>query len=343
MPRKKVVAASEPIVAVAARLGNIVRFICLAREGSQLANKQKTLSRDSHVSMYQQVADEILQRVMRGEIKAGDQLPTEPELMAQFGVSRITIRLGVDDLVERGVVMRKQGKGTFVRSSPVSHDISSIHRLIDQMHTADGNVEFEFLDACYFDANQTVREIFGIFHRKLLRVRRLIRRDGQPIGLINLYLPFEIDFSDTELFEKNWGYDLIERYGAGKVATAGLRIQVVPASAAVADSLAIAAQTPVLLLERVSRDEAGKPLECLRLFGVAGEYQLSLVLTKTEYQSAILRGVRPVSRRSTRAAKSPKSRTTPRKSAGNSQAVKTEKIQREQIAASDPASVKRIA
>jgi DNA-binding GntR family transcriptional regulator len=120
------------------------------------------------------------------------------------------------------------------------------------------------------------------------------------------------NFSDTELFEKNWGYDLIERYGAGKVATAGLRIQVVPASAAVADLLAIAAQTPVLLLERVSRDEAGKPLECLRLFGVAGEYQLSLVLTKTEYQSAVLRGVRPVTKRPTHAAKSPKSRTTAR-------------------------------
>ncbi len=269
-----------------------------------MATKHKKLSRDSHVSMYQQVADDVMQRVVRGELKAGDQLPTEPELMAQFGVSRITVRQGIDDLVERGLVVRKQGKGTFVRSSPVSHDISSIHRLIDQMHVEDGTVEFLFLDAGYFDANQSVREIFSIFDRKLLRVRRLIRRSGQPVGLINLYLPFDIDVSDPELFRKNWGYDLIERFGSGQVVTASLRIQVVPASAPVAELLAVSPQTPVLLLERVSRDENGTPLECLRLFGLAGEYQLSLVLTKTEYQSAVLRGVRPVVKRSAGRARS---------------------------------------
>lgn len=258
--------------------------------GIKVKSKPTKLARHSHVSMYQQIANHIFQRIARGELKNGDRLPTEPELMEQFGVSRITVRLGVADLVDRGVLLRQQGKGTFVRSAPISHDVSSIHRLIDQMHVEDGELELEFLDAQYFDANHAVRTVFGIHDRELLRVRRFINRAGRRIGVTNVYFPFEMDTTDQNFFRNTWGYDLIERHQKKTVETTHLRISCIQPPPAIAELLRVSSKTQTLLLERISRDRLEAPLEYMRLYALADEYQVSLTLTKTEYESAVMRG-----------------------------------------------------
>lgn len=64
---------------------------------------------------YLQLADDIRQRILDGDLQAGDKLPTEAELMADYGVSRIVVRNGVQALVSEGLVSTQRGKGMFVR------------------------------------------------------------------------------------------------------------------------------------------------------------------------------------------------------------------------------------
>lgn len=64
---------------------------------------------------YQQIADDIRQRILDGEYQAGDKLPTEADLMAEYGVSRIVVRNAMQPLVSEGLVTKQHGKGTFVR------------------------------------------------------------------------------------------------------------------------------------------------------------------------------------------------------------------------------------
>jgi len=64
---------------------------------------------------YQQIADDIRQRILDGVYQAGDKLPTEAELMAEYGVSRIVVRNAVQALVSEGLVTTHRGKGMFVR------------------------------------------------------------------------------------------------------------------------------------------------------------------------------------------------------------------------------------
>ena len=69
---------------------------------------------NSIVPMYKQVLNILTEQIKNGELKHGDKLPSEAELMKQYGVSRITIRGAIAELVEEGILERSQGKGTFV-------------------------------------------------------------------------------------------------------------------------------------------------------------------------------------------------------------------------------------
>jgi len=65
---------------------------------------------------YRQIADEIRKKIADGEFYLGRQLPLEKELCVQYGVSRITIKRSIDELVKLGVVVKRRGSGTFVKS-----------------------------------------------------------------------------------------------------------------------------------------------------------------------------------------------------------------------------------
>jgi GntR family transcriptional regulator len=71
--------------------------------------------------LYQRVFGVIYQRIQTGQYQAGSALSTEDQLAAEFEVSKATIRQAVGELVERNLVVRRQGKGTFVRDDAALH------------------------------------------------------------------------------------------------------------------------------------------------------------------------------------------------------------------------------
>lgn len=72
------------------------------------------LKKNSSVALYQQLADDIKSQIQSGELMPGDQIMTEIELSAMYDVSRITVRNAIQILVDDGILIRQQGKGTFV-------------------------------------------------------------------------------------------------------------------------------------------------------------------------------------------------------------------------------------
>ena len=73
-----------------------------------------SLQLSSAQPLYKQIERDMLQCLAEGEWKPGEQLPTETELAARFGVAIFTVRAGIGELVDAGILTRKQGKGTFV-------------------------------------------------------------------------------------------------------------------------------------------------------------------------------------------------------------------------------------
>lgn len=68
------------------------------------------------MAKYEEIAEDIRQSILSGKYNSNEQLPLEKEMCEQYGVSRITIKKAVDELVEQGLVIKRRGSGTFVKA-----------------------------------------------------------------------------------------------------------------------------------------------------------------------------------------------------------------------------------
>ncbi|SHJ65578.1 GntR family transcriptional regulator [Dethiosulfatibacter aminovorans DSM 17477] len=80
------------------------------------------LDHDSIIPLYEQISEKIKEEIQKGTFGSQKRLPTEGQLAEQYGVSRITIRSAITELVKQGLVNRKQGKGTFITTPSMQKD-----------------------------------------------------------------------------------------------------------------------------------------------------------------------------------------------------------------------------
>lgn len=80
--------------------------------------------RDSSQSLYHQIAQQLIEHINRGVYKPGERLPSENELASQYGVHRLTARHAIATLIEKNLVYRMQGRGTFVNEQKLDYSIN---------------------------------------------------------------------------------------------------------------------------------------------------------------------------------------------------------------------------
>jgi GntR family transcriptional regulator len=91
-----------------------------------LAEISGVLDAGSPLPLYHQLAEELFAQIQAGTLTPGHKLPSEHELAASYGVGRPTVRQATDSLIQRGLLVRKRGSGTYVRSVPTQVDLFSL-------------------------------------------------------------------------------------------------------------------------------------------------------------------------------------------------------------------------
>lgn len=137
--------------------------------------------RYSHQLLYATVRQRLLDDIAQGVYQAGQQIPTENELCTQYNVSRITIRKAISDLVADGVLIRWQGKGTFVQSQKVENALLTVSGFTDfgvsqGKATKEKVIEQERVSAAPFCEKLNIPGNSEVFH--LCRVMYL---DKEPL------------------------------------------------------------------------------------------------------------------------------------------------------------------
>lgn len=133
--------------------------------------------------LYARVKQDLKDRITSGTLTEGDFLPTEPELCAELGVSRITLRRAVKELCDEGYLLRQQGRGTVVTRPPIAQQLVTLTGF-SEAFKAEGEVTHTVLDVAEMRDDRAA--VLG--PGPLLRINRLIRVDNRPLTLESLFL-----------------------------------------------------------------------------------------------------------------------------------------------------------
>jgi GntR family transcriptional regulator len=231
---------------------------------------------------YHQVYVALRGWIADGTYPPGARLPAEPELCRAFGVSRITLRRAVGELVEQGVLVRRQGSGTFVGEPSAARslrpDLRELSRRVAGLgaSTAVRSLRIDWLAP---DA-ETCAALELPPTARVQRSSRVRLRDGISIGFITVWLPEAIGLrlGRAEL-RRSTVLESLERAGF-RAAAAEQTIGAELAGLELARELGVAAGTPVVRVERVVRGDDGRPIERVLALWRADAYEYRMTLER---------------------------------------------------------------
>jgi DNA-binding GntR family transcriptional regulator len=169
---------------IAARLGDVARTVNSGASGgiSTRTPRARAAARPSFEPAYLHIANTIAEQIGAGVYRPGDQLPTEPQLRAMFGVSPATIRRAVNILLDRGLVNTTQGKGTFVRSPDLGEAVFRLQEVTDMWTEDAASVDVHLLEMRILPARDKVAEMLQLEPGDpMIFMRRRITRGGLPL------------------------------------------------------------------------------------------------------------------------------------------------------------------
>ncbi|WP_191488498.1 GntR family transcriptional regulator [Pseudomonas sp. FEN] len=207
--------------------------------------------RDSSTSLYEQIAQQLLEEIQRGAYDPSGKLPSEAELGQRFAVSRVTIRLAVGKLCDDGVVERKQGKGTFVATKQVRHGLDALRSFHEALLLQGLKPSMRVLD----HQLQSVPEaLCGLFAgaEQCLRLERLHLVDDEPIALGRSYLPAGLADVVWSEAENRPIYSILESVTGSAVTRADMAIRAQDADKHLARTLNVKRGAALLVMERTS-------------------------------------------------------------------------------------------
>jgi GntR family transcriptional regulator len=204
--------------------------------------------------LYAQVRTELGESLRR--YRAGDRLPSEPELAASYGVSRPTIRDVLRSLENEGMVRRVHGVGTFVNASPtkVSSAVNADLGVTEAVQAAQRTLGVQVLSIRQLPAPAEVAERLDLeTGENLLWIERLIRADDRPAALAVDAIPGAIAATAEHPYEDGSVYRFLERECGLELRGGLARISAVSADRRIARLLRVANGAALLRLEQVER------------------------------------------------------------------------------------------
>ncbi len=219
----------------------------------------------SDLAVYAQIEEQIADRIAAGDLPEGARIPSERDLAAGLGVSRMTVRQALTALAARGLVERGVGRGTFVACQKVDHDLSRMSGLTERLERSGLEPGARVRGARVMGAPPAVAQALGLeTEAPAWRIERVRFAGGEPVALEDSWIP-EDRCPDLDTHDLTGSlYDLLGGpYGCRPV-RAVERLDPVLAGEAQARALRISPGSPLMLVERTAYAADGRPVEFAR-------------------------------------------------------------------------------
>lgn len=224
--------------------------------------------RHSQLPLYAQVEAVLAARIADGTYPPGAQLPNEASLLSSFGISRTTLQKTVQNLITRGLIEIRRGKGTFVTQPRLTQPLTELSGFVEDMRAHGRHPSARLLAKQIDTASDAVAGKLALEPgTPVVHIQRVRLADGTPLSFDETWLPMDIGEKIVEndleaepiftLLEEKYGIPLIE---------AEYRLEAISAGEAVAGALEIETGSPIFLIERTSYCDGNRPVDYEKLY-----------------------------------------------------------------------------
>ncbi|HWI48818.1 MAG TPA: GntR family transcriptional regulator [Rummeliibacillus sp.] len=232
------------------------------------------VDKNSHVPIYVQIEEILKEKISHGEYAVGLSIPSERELSETFGVSRMTVRQSITQLVNSGLLYREKGRGTFVASPKFEQPLNGLTSFTEDMRArgmepSSNIVTFE-KQIPSFDIRDDLKLDEG---EEVFFIARIRNADDKPMAIERSYIPVKLLPNLSE--EKLQGslYNLVEYEYGFEISNAIQQMEASIVTKEDAKYLNLDTTGVVLIIKRTSFLSNGQPFEVVRSAYRADRYK----------------------------------------------------------------------
>lgn len=239
------------------------------------------LNAPSYRPLYDQIRSLITQSLEGGEWRPGEMIPSEMELASRYQVSQGTVRKAIDSLASENIVIRKQGKGTFVATH------SALETKLRFLRLTSESGEKELLNNAFLSCEKSkagavrAKQLNIKASASVIEVKRLLTFSGRPLIYDHIVVPANAfkGLNQAKVEASNGSmYGMYESDFGVRMVRADERLKAVLADDEVANALGISKGHPLLSIERISYTYGDQPME----------WRLGLCLTDNHHYRSLL-------------------------------------------------------
>lgn len=232
------------------------------------AHPMATVSLDTHNPLYEQIKDIVRTHILEGNFQPNQKMPSESEMMATYGVSRITVRRALNDLQNEGLIFRVHGKGTFVSRPRAFQDLGSLQGFGVAMRQMGYESHSRVLSIRKLTPANTILDALRLARgTEVTELRRLRFLNREPISVDVTYLSSSLgerlakaDLAGRDVFV------ILENDFQITLGHADLQLSSTLADETLAAQLRVAEGSPILTIDRTVFTADGHPLEFEHLY-----------------------------------------------------------------------------
>jgi len=247
----------------------------------------RTISRlVSSVPLYVQIAEELMAQIEDGEYLPGAKLPTERDLAERYDVQRATVRKALGVLKDRGLIERVQGSGTFVAEAKIERGAIRLFAFTKMMTARGFKVGAKVVSAHEVPADpRTAKKLDVAVGTPIYYIYRVRFLNDRPVMLEKCRIPvhlfpglIDLDLEQRSLFE------IMEVEYGRRVTEATQFLEAVAASDFEADCLGVIPGAPLMMEERVTKDQHGDIVEFSRDLYRGDRFRFSVRIAKFDVE-----------------------------------------------------------
>lgn len=149
---------------------------------------QYKLDKSSKHPVWKKISLHLRDSILEGHLQPGEKIPTETVLAKEYGVNRHTVRRGIQDLIERGLLRSQQGSGTYVEENVLFYPINKKTRFTETVSRQNRSRGRKIIGAKCIPASPGVASGLGVLRgREVIHLRATANVDGRPVSLSDDY------------------------------------------------------------------------------------------------------------------------------------------------------------